>query len=286
MHEASLTKLVALLGYPVEHSRSPDMQNAAFGALGLDWRYEAIAVPPDRFEAVLRELPGRGFVGANVTIPHKVRALRAADSVSPVAKAVGAANTLTLAEGRIVADNTDVGGFLAALRERMPGAPGGMRALLLGAGGAARAIAYALASEGAAEICVWNRHPERAIELAEDLDRDRSGRLKAIPEPDLRGVELLVNATSVGMREGDGQAAGRESFKQLRLSADNWGDLKVVADIVYRDGGTALAREARRRRLTCVDGIDILVHQGAASFELWTGQPAPLEVMRHGARHR
>jgi shikimate dehydrogenase len=285
MHE-NLTKLVALLGYPVEHSRSPEMQNAAFEALGLDWRYQAIPVPPDRFEEVLRELPGRGFVGANVTIPHKVRALQAADSVTAVAKAVGAANTLTLGDGRIVADNTDVEGFLAALRERMPGAPSGMRALVLGAGGAARAIAYALASEGAAEICVWNRHPERAIELVEDLDRDRNGRLKAIPEPDLRGAELLVNATSVGMREREGQAAERESFKQLGLSADNWGDLKVVVDIVYRDGETALAREATRRDITCVDGIDILVHQGAASFELWTGQPAPVEVMRHGARHR
>jgi shikimate dehydrogenase len=281
-----MTKLVALLGYPVEHSRSPDMQNAAFGALGLDWRYEAIPVAPDRFEEVLRELPGRGFVGANVTIPHKVSALRAADSVTAVAKAVGAANTLTLGDGRIVADNTDVEGFLAALRERMPGAPSGMRALVLGAGGAARAIAYALASEGAAEICVWNRHPERAIELVEDLGGDRSGRLKAIPEPDLRGVELLVNATSVGMREREGRGAERKSFKQLRLSADNWGDLKVIVDIVYRDGETELAREASRRGLTCVDGIDILVHQGAASFELWTGQPAPVEVMRHGARHR
>lgn len=281
-----MTKLVALLGYPVEHSRSPAMQNAAFEALGLDWRYEAIAVAPDRFEEVLRELPGRGFVGANVTIPLKVRALRAADSATAVAKAVGAANTLTLGDGHIAADNTDVGGFLAALRERMPGAPGGMRALVLGAGGAARAIAYALASEGSGEVCVWNRHPERAIELVEDLGGDRSGRLKAIPEPDLRGVELLVNATSVGMREREGQAAERESFKQLRLSADNWGDLKVMADIVYRDGETALAREARRRDLTCVDGIDILVHQGAASFALWTGQPAPVEVMRHGARHR
>jgi shikimate dehydrogenase len=277
---------VALLGHPVDHSRSPDMHNAAFRAVGLDWRYEAVAVPPERFEEVLGELPGQGFVGANVTIPHKLRALRAADSATAVAEAVGAANTLQFEGGRVLADNTDVGGFLDAVGERVPGGVAGMGALVLGAGGAARAIAFALASRDSPEIRVWNRHPERARELVEDLDQGRGGPLRAIPEPDLRGVQLLVNASSVGMREGEGPFAERETFKQLRLPADNWGDLQVVVDIVYRDGETALVRAAKERGLTCVDGIDILVHQGAASFELWTGRRAPIEAMRRGARRR
>jgi shikimate dehydrogenase len=279
--------LIALLGYPVGHSRSPDMHNAAFEAIGLDWRYEAIAVEPERFEALLRGLPDRGFAGANVTIPHKLRALQAADSAAPVARAVGAANTLVFAGEGIVAHNTDVEGFLAALRERAPGAPGSMRALVLGAGGAGRAVAFALASEGAADVQVWNRHGPRAGALVEELEGHVGpGRLRSVTEPGTAGLDLLVNATSIGLglAENAGRAAG--DFKQLPIPADNWGDLQIVVDLVYRDGETALVREARARGLTCVDGIDILVHQGAASFELWTGKAAPLEVMRRGARHR
>jgi len=134
-----MTKRVALLGHPVGHSRSPAMHNAAFRELGLDWNYELLDVEPERFAEVVRDLPSQGFAGANVTIPHKLRALEAADSASSVARAVGAANTLVFADGRIHAENTDVEGFLEALRERAPGAPAGSSALVLGAGGAARA---------------------------------------------------------------------------------------------------------------------------------------------------
>src|SRR5919198_4613945 len=152
-----MTKRVALLGDPVGHSRSPAMQNAAFEALGLDWRYEGIAVPAADFESLLRSLHERGFVGANVTIPHKLRALEAADRATEVARAVGAANTLLIGPDAIVADNTDAEGFLTALRERAPEAPAGMRALVLGAGGAARAVVYALVREGAAAVRGLNR---------------------------------------------------------------------------------------------------------------------------------
>jgi shikimate dehydrogenase len=279
-----VTTLCALLGYPVGHSRSPAMQNAAFEALQLDWRYEAIEVEPDRFEALVRELGGRGFVGANVTVPHKLRALAAADSATETAAAVGAANTLSFVDDRIQADNTDVEGFLRALGEQVPGAPGGMHALVLGAGGAARAVVYGLLNEGAGRIDVWNRHPERAQALVEDLRRHApSVAMAAVQDPDLAGVELLVNATSVGMGPGSSSGKGIEDFKLLGISADNVADVAVVVDLVYREGGTALLREAKARGSTCVDGIDILVHQGAASFELWTGREAPLGVMRLGA---
>jgi shikimate dehydrogenase len=282
-----VTVRVAVLGYPVGHSRSPAMHNAAFRELGLDWSYEAIEVEPHRFATVTRGLPARRFAGANVTVPHKLQALELADSASEVARAVGAANTLSFRRGTILAHNTDVDGVVRALREQAPDAPAGMRALVLGAGGAGRAVVYALLRERAAAVEVWNRRPERAVALVEDLEPyARQTLLRAVPEPTTDQAELLVNATSVGMpstRPGEGEA---EDFKLLHISADNLRDVQVVVDLVYRDGGTLLLREAKARGSTYVDGIDILVHQGAASFELWTGKQAPLEVMRLGARTR
>jgi shikimate dehydrogenase len=259
------------------------MHNAAFTELGLDWHYEPLEVEPERFDDVVRGLEERGYVGANVTVPHKLRALALADSPTGTAKAVGAANTLSFSGGNIAADNTDVEGFLRALREQVPSAPAGMRALVLGAGGAARAVVYGLLEEGAARIAVWNRHGERAQALTEEFKGPKTP-LEAVPEPRLDAVDLLVNATSVGMARGKESDAQTDDFKLLRVSADTFADVQIVVDLVYRDGGTALLREARSRELTCVDGIDILVHQGAASFELWTGVPAPLEAMRRGAR--
>jgi shikimate dehydrogenase len=283
-----VTTRCALLGYPVEHSRSPAMHNAAFRALGLDWSYEAIAVEPDRFAAVARGLAEQGYAGANVTIPHKLRALELADQVSDVARSVGAANTLTFRGGSIAAHNTDVEGFLAALTEVAPEAPRGMRALVLGAGGAARAVVYALLSGRAAIVEVWNRHPARARSLVGDLEPYRGrAALRAVPEPEGSLADLIVNATSVGMAPHEPvRKTGIPDFKELRLSADDLGDRQVIVDLVYRDGDTVLVRTARARGLRCVDGLDVLVHQGATSFELWTGRSAPLEAMRDGARDR
>jgi shikimate dehydrogenase len=287
-----MTTLVGVLGWPVAHSRSPAMHNAAFEELGLDWRYELLPVEPDRFGSFVRELPGRGFVGANVTIPHKLRAFALADVVSDVARATGAANTLRFSEHggepRIEADNTDVAGFLAALRERAPGAPGGMDALVLGAGGAGRGVVYALLAAGAARVAVWNRDPKRARGLVQDLDRFRGGaRLEAVSGADMPQAELLVNATSVGMATEipDHPPDPAAGVKELPVSADVWGDRQIVVDLVYRQDGTPLARLARSQGVVCVDGFDVLVHQGAASFRLWTGLEAPLGAMRRGTEH-
>ena len=284
-----MTTLVGILGWPVEHSRSPAMQNAAFEAAGLDWRYELLPVEPERFEQVVRGLPERGFAGANVTIPHKLRALELADRPSEVARAVGAANTLIFRDGLIAAENTDVEGVLAAIAERAPGAPEGMDALVLGAGGAARAAAYALASAGASSVAVWNRHPERAEQLVSELNATLdSPVLRAISNPSEHRAELLLNATSVGMSSGaagPGEPAGGpdRDFKELCISADEMGDRQIVVDLVYRTGGTWLVRTARRAGLPTVDGIDVLVHQGIAGFRLWTGKEPSLEAMRSGA---
>jgi shikimate dehydrogenase len=265
------------------------MHNAAFAALGMDWRYELLPVPPERLEAFLRELPARGFVGANVTIPHKLRALELADKATEVARAVGAANTLTFRDGEIEAHNTDVEGFLAALRERVPEAPAGMDATVLGAGGAARAVVYALLQSGAARIRVWNRHPERARRLVESFsDHAPEGCLEALESQIPPPADLLVNATSVGMPGGTGEAQPAlkdQGVKELPVSADVWGDRQIVVDLVYRQEGTPLVRLARSRGVACVDGFDVLVHQGAASFRLWTGREPPLGAMRSGAKH-
>jgi shikimate dehydrogenase len=275
------------LGHPVGHSRSPAMHNAAFRELGLEWTYEALDVEPERFAEVVRDLPSQGFVGANVTIPHKLRALEAADSASSVARAVGAANTLVFADGQIHAENTDVEGFLEALRERAPEAPAGTRALVLGAGGAARAVVYGLLQAGAARIEIWNRHPERARTLVSDLSKSAPGTpLAAVEHPRPAAADVLVNATSVGMADPGrppGSPHQTDPFKELGISADELGDQQIVVDLVYRQNLTPLVRAASARGLRCVDGFDVLVHQGAASFRLWTGMQAPLGAMRSGA---
>ena len=284
-----MTTLVGVLGWPVSHSRSPAMHNAAFEALGLDWRYELLPVEPERFEQFVRELPERGFAGANVTIPHKLRALEVADRASEVARTTGAANTLTFSAGGIEAENTDVEGFLSALRERAPQAPAGMEALVLGAGGAARAVVYGLIRAGAARISVWNRHRERAVKLVQDLSQAADAtHLEAVQDAEILPADLIVNATSVGMSaspdEGELKEM-RQPIKDLPISADVWGDRLIVVDLVYRQDGTPLARLARLRGAVCIDGLDVLVHQGAASFRLWTGMEAPLRAMRSAAKY-
>ena len=262
-----MTALAGVLGHPVAHSRSPAMHNAAFAALGLDWRYVKLAVPPALFVETVRALPGSGYRGANVTIPHKVAALGIADRVTAAARGAGAANTLTFAaEGAIEADNTDAGGFLDALGE----SPRGRRALVLGAGGAGRAIAWALREEGAAEVLIWNRTPERAEELARELA------LEAVPEP--RSADILVNATSVGLAAvGPAEAVRALGLEPLDAPA-------VVVDLVYSERTTAVVAWGERVGARVVDGLEVLVRQGARSFERWTGQAPPLDVMRAAAR--
>jgi len=244
------------------------MQNAAFTALGLhgEWRYEAIDVAPDEFERVVRSLPGQGFVGANVTVPHKSAALSVADEISEVVREIGAANTLVFEPGTIRAFNTDAEGFLAALPER----PAGARALVLGAGGAARAVAWALLREEAT-VEVWNRTPLRSQHLAEDIGG------APVDEPEVFAYDLVVNSTSVGLADED-------PFAELPLGEEAFRDGQVVVDLVYAGGPSRLLEAAVDAGATTVDGIEILVRQGAAAFEIWTGRPPPLDAMRDGAR--
>jgi shikimate dehydrogenase len=261
---------LGVLGWPVAHSRSPAIHNAALAAAGLEgWRYQHLPVPPELLGATTAALGPAGFRGANVTIPHKAAALALADQASDSARAIGAANTLSFEEdGRIEAENTDAPGFLAAL----PRTAAGQRALVLGAGGSARAVVWALVQAGASEVSVWNRTRARAAALAEDL----GARVVASREP----ADLLVNCTSVGLEDS---SSGPEALKSLGLARDDLDDYACVVDLVYRDRPTALVSTARQRGAQVVDGLEVLVQQGALSFRWWTGREAALDVMRAAA---
>lgn len=260
--------ICGVLGWPVRHSRSPAMHEAGYAALGLEgWRYQLLPVPPELFDETVRALPGAGFLGANVTIPHKEAAAALADEATDAVRAIGAANTLTfLPDGRIHADNTDAPGLIDAL----PVDPAGASAVVLGAGGSARAAVWALVQAGA-DVLVWNRTRERAERLCAEIG---GSVVDSPPEQ----ADLLVNTTSVGLQWGE------DPFKALPLDADAMDGYPCLVDLVYGSGPTALSSAARDAGATVVDGLEILVRQGARSFERWTGHAAPLDVLRAAVR--
>jgi shikimate dehydrogenase len=260
---ASRTRL-GVAGWPVAHSLSPAFQNAALAAAGLGgWRYQRLPIPPERFEETVRALPAAGFRGINVTIPHKEAALALADAPTPRAAAIGAANTLLFEEdGTIGADNTDAPGLIEAL----PVAPAGLTALVLGAGGSARAAVWALLDAGAREVRVWNRHPERAMRLCDEV----GGTAVVDAEP----ADLLVHCTPIGLKSVE------NPLKGLPISADQLSSYKILVDFVYRGEGTALVRAARSRSLETVDGLELLIAQGRLSFQQFTGLVPSTAAMR------
>ena len=269
-----MPKRLAVLGQPIFHSRSPAMHNAAVAELGLagDWTYEAIEVAPDGFEALVRAMPGDGFVGANVTVPHKLAALAVADDASEAARAIGAANTLSFVSGRIAAENTDASGLLDAL----PEAPGGKRALVLGAGGSARAVVWALTTHGA-DVSIWNRTESRAERLATEFGTAIAGAGGGVPLP-ATDFDLIVNATTVGM------GIGGADLKSLPMDADSLSERHQLVDLAYGRADTELVRAAKARGAQVVDGLEVLVRQGAASLRIWTGMEPPVDAMRRAAR--
>jgi shikimate dehydrogenase len=292
--EPARAQRLGVIGWPVAHSRSPTMFRAAFAACELEhWSYQRLPLAPELFVETVRALGASGFVGVNVTIPHKQAALAIADHASDAAQAIGAANTLTFSrDGTIEAQNTDAPGLIAALG-RLTGMPAHPSALVLGAGGSARAAVWALLDAGAASVSVCNRTPVRAVELARELGA------RAVERP--VEADLLVNCTSVGLQRSASEAA---ALNQLGLSADLVGRYAYVVDLVYggpahpgrTDAGpkgpgltdpalthsepTPLLAAAHRHGLATVDGLEVLVAQGALSFEYWTGRPAPLAAMR------
>ncbi len=259
---AGASHLACIIGYPVAQSLSPAIHTAAFQALGLDWTYIAIAVQPGAAQegvSLLREL---GVEGASVTMPHKQDVIPFLDEVIGDASRTGAVNTIVASGKRLVGHNTDGDGFLRFLRADVGLDPAGARVLMLGAGGAARAVAFALDREGA-QVTIAARRPQQAAEVAA-----LSEGIRAAPWGEAIAFDLVVNATP--MRDG--------------LPELNFGEGSVAVDMIYVPPETSLIRDARESGARAFDGLGMLVHQATLAFELWTGIEAPVEVMHAAAR--
>jgi shikimate dehydrogenase len=284
------TRLVTLIGHPVEHSLSPRIHNAAFRAQGVNAVYAAAPVPPDRIEAAVNGLRALGFLGANVTVPHKETVRPFLDTVTERAAAVGAVNTIVRAEhsdgaDRLTGDNTDVEGFLTPLEDRVGATLDGATMLVFGAGGAARAVVYGLLDRYHPErLTIVARRPEQAELLAEDLAEHDSTDALAVSTFEaaalsVRTSRLLVNATPLGM-------APDHRAQTPWPNADDFGDEHVVYDLVYTPEETRLLQEAAARGATPIGGLDMLVEQAAAAYQQWTGREMPRDVVYEALRTR
>lgn len=271
------TTLVGVIGYPVGHTLSPAMHNAAFAELGMNWAYVPLPVQPERVAEAVRGLAALGFRGVNVTVPHKVEVMPHLDEITSVARTIGAVNTIVVeAEtGKISGTNTDMLGFMHDLSAHDVPLLSGAKALILGAGGAARAVGMGLAQAGLTLVLV-NRNLERAEALAVLL---RNGvphaQIATFSTDQLRaasdGAQLIVNTTPLGMHPNTDQSPWTDG---VPFPADC-----VVYDTVYRPEATRLIQQAQAAGRQAVSGIGMLVGQGAAAFEIWTGQPAPRDLM-------
>jgi shikimate dehydrogenase len=272
-------RVAGVIGHPISHSLSPVIHNAAFGACGLDdWTYAAFDVPAGGGGDAVRAVRALGLAGLSVTMPLKEEAADAVDRLSPVATALGAVNTVTLdGHGRLAGDSTDGEGFLDSLGLDHGVDMTGLRAVVVGAGGAARAVVLALATAGAAEVAVLNRTRHRA-EAAASL-AGRAGVVADDPADAVSAADLIVNATPLGMAGVDAVAA---DVLPVEPSALHPG--QVVVDLVYRPLVTPLLRAAGERGARPVDGLGTLVRQAARQFQLWTGLEPPVEVMLDAAR--
>lgn len=274
-----MTKRVVLIGHPVAHSLSGAMHQAAFDALGIDARYELWDRPPIALAEAIESLRSDEFLGANVTIPHKERVVPMADRLTEEAQVTGAVNTITKEGRKLVGHNTDVPGFKVALdrlvgRQKMP-----RQAVVLGAGGGARAVVYGLITAGFQRVVVFNRHLHRAEALVRHFARSAAHmELRAMPwhesiiEAELAKTKILVNATSVGLTDENESPIPAEIIPP---------DL-LVLDLIY--SRTKLLRDAEAAGCTVMDGELMLLHQGAAAFQLWTGEEPPLEIMAAALR--
>jgi shikimate dehydrogenase len=264
-------RLIALLGDPVEHSLSPRFQNAAIQALGLDAEYRAIRCEAREVPGLIREISAAGGAG-NVTLPHKRIAAMTVDRPAEGVIRTEACNTFWVEGGIIHGDNTDIVGVSVALREILSRGPAGMRVLLIGAGGSARAAACALILDGVTELTILNRSFSRARELADRFGSPTTSVAVRDSADSLRGetFDLVVNATSLGLRSGD----------PLPLAPDADIVFRAAFDLVYRPEETAWVRACRDAGIPAADGLEMLIQQGAAAFARWWGFPAPMEVMR------
>jgi shikimate dehydrogenase len=266
---SAASAVVGVIGDPVRLSLSPALHNAAFAAMGLDWVSLAFAVPPAALEAALTGARALGIRGLSVTMPHKAAVAARMDHLSPTAARLGAVNCVVVEPDGLAGDNTDGEGFLAALRRGAGFDPSGRRCLVVGAGGAARAVLLALAGAGAAELIVVGRTPER-VRAAADVAGAACRRGAA---SEAGGADLVVNATPIGM-------AGTPNSDELPpVDPELLGPAQLVVDLVYAPRPTRWLARAGQQGAVTLDGLGMLVHQAARQIELWTGRPAPVEAM-------
>ncbi|MFP3896569.1 MAG: shikimate dehydrogenase [Anaerolineales bacterium] len=269
------SRVVGLIGWPIEHSVSPPMHNAAFDALGLDWCYVPLPVHPRRLQEAVEGIRALGLCGVNATVPHKQALIPLLDELTSAAEVIGAVNTLVVEEDELLGHNTDAGGFMRALREAgFP--PDGCTSLVLGAGGAARAVVYALGGV-ADRLIVLNRTPQRAHDLVGTFQRRVPARLESGPlETEMVSeaaseVDLVVNATPLGMWPEEDASPWPEEIP--------FPSGAFCFDLIYNPRETYLMHRARAAGAGASNGLGMLVHQGAEAFERWTGRDAPVKVM-------
>ncbi|MEX2295007.1 MAG: shikimate dehydrogenase [Gemmatimonadota bacterium] len=263
------TRLVALLGNPVSHSLSPRIQNAAFRALSVDGVYVALRCEESDVPGLVRGIARAGGAG-NFTLPHKEIAARTVDHPSELVRRTGACNTFWLENGLVHGENTDVAGFRGAVEALIGRSAKGLRVLLLGAGGSARGALEGLLADGVGEAWVWNRTPDRARALVAVANDPRVSALDSLGAMAGEPLDLIVNATSLGLRDSD----------SLPIDLSEVAEPGALLDLVYRPAETPLVRFARTLGIPAADGGEMLVRQGAEAFRLWWGHPAPLQVMQ------
>ena len=279
-----MSKSVALIGYPLKHSISPAFQQPAFDHLALDVRYEKWETPEAELPAVVDRLRGPSILGANVTIPCKEKIMPLLEELSDTAVRIGAVNTVVNRDGKLMGFNTDAEGFVTSLLQGADYRLRNRKVVLLGAGGVARAVVFALLNEEVTSVTVFNRSLERGRSLVRSFARS-AGRIPLEAPPwneletstALQDCDLLVNCTSLGMRYTATEAESPLSAGLIPKDA-------LVYDLVYNPEETALLREASKAGAETLGGLSMLVHQGAASFELWTGEKAPVDLMLQWAK--
>ncbi len=263
------TRVFTILGNPVEHSLSPVIQNAAFQEAGVDGVYVALRCDPEQMVGFMSGL-GRGGGAGNVTLPHKEKAASILDKPSEAVRRTGACNTFWGEEGQLCGDNTDVEGFQRALQHFLGGSPTGYRVLLLGAGGAARAALLSLVDDEVQDVLILNRTVERARAVARRIGGDRVRVAEGPSDVDDGEFDLVVNTTRLGLGSED----------ELPLDLERLSRAGAVMDLVYGPDATAFVAASKRLGIRAVDGGEMLVHQGAVSFERWWGETAPIDAMR------
>ncbi len=268
------TKLFGIFGYPVEHTFSPGMHNAAFKKLSMDACYVPFAVHPDRLVDAAKSLIPLGLCGMNITVPHKEKIIPCLDGLSEEARLIGAVNTIEVRDGKLIGHNTDGRGFLRALKENAHYNPRGKRFLFIGSGGAARAVGFSLALAGAGKITFCDIDLQKGMALARDITERTGVDAQSISPEAVHAhaadADCLINATPLGLHKGD----------PLPLSREYIGRHHLVCDLVYNPPQTPQLKAAKARKARTLPGIGMLLYQGVIAFEIWTGKKAPVAVMK------